>query len=232
MRSSDTTWLTIVGFIIGMSFVYGCGAQTSAPSPSPAPRAEAAPPPAQTKLDAGQVERLRAIMVPLLGAMDHPVPIKQVKVGVLDDPQINAANAGEGEFYVTTGLLQKANNDQLTAVLAHEIAHEDLGHVAKAKRLSTGLGIGMVILDQIIPGSGNLTPIAGALVTRAYSRKEEYAADRHGAELLERTGRSKQLMIDTLTWLLQTAGSDSGGFFATHPATTDRIDALRSASAR
>ena len=90
----------------------------------------------------------------------------------------------------------------------------------------------MVILDQIVPGSGALTPIAGALVSRAYSRQEEYAADKHGAELLERTGQSKQLMIDTLTWLMQTAGSDSGGFFATHPGTEDRIVALRKASAR
>ena len=34
-------------------------------------------------------------------------------------------------------------------------------------------------------------------------------------------------MIDTLTWLMQTSGSDSGGFFATHPGTEDRIDALQ-----
>ena len=116
--------------------------------------------------------------------------------------------------------------------LAHEVAHEDLGHVAKAKALGAGLNIGMVILDQIIPGSGALTPIAGTLVARAYSRKEEYAADKHGAELLERTGQSKQLMIDTLTWLMQTAGSDGGGFFATHPGTEDRIAALKKVSAR
>ena len=53
-----------------------------------------------------------------------------------------------------------------------------------------------------------------------------------GAELLERTGQSKQLMIDTLTWLMQQSGPDSGGFFATHPGTEDRIDALKKVSAR
>jgi Zn-dependent protease with chaperone function len=150
----------------------------------------------------------------------------------MDDPDINAANAGNGEFYVTTGLLQKANDTQLTAIMAHEVAHEDLGHVAKAKTLGAGLSIGMVILDQIIPGSGNLTPIAGTLVSRAYSRKEEYEADKHGVDLLKRTGQSPQLMVDTLTWLMQTAGPGGGGFFATHPATEDRIDALRQVSAR
>jgi len=39
-------------------------------------------------------------------------------------------------------------------------------------------------------------------------------------------------MIDTLTWLIQAAGSDSGGFFATHPGTEDRIAALKKVSAR
>jgi Zn-dependent protease with chaperone function len=34
-------------------------------------------------------------------------------------------------------------------------------------------------------------------------------------------------MIDTLTWLMQSEDADGGGFFATHPATTDRIQALR-----
>jgi Zn-dependent protease with chaperone function len=145
----------------------------------------------------------------------------------MDDPHINAANAGRGEFYVTTGLLEKANDDRLQAVLAHETAHQDLGHVAKAQALGAGLNIGMIILDQILPGSGALTPIAGELIARGYTRKEEYAADRHGVELLRRIGKPKEQMIDTLNWLMQTEGSSSGGFFATHPATGDRIEALR-----
>ena len=85
----------------------------------------------------------------------------------------------------------------------------------------------MVLLDQLIPGSGALTPIAGQLIARGYSRKEEYDADRHGAELLKRVGSSKQVMIDTLQWLVQTEGSSPGGFFATHPATAERIEALK-----
>jgi predicted Zn-dependent protease len=74
-------------------------------------------------------------MTPLLRVMDHPRPLDQVKVAILDDPNINAASAGGGEFQVTTGLLQKANDVQLAGVLAHELAHDDLGHVAKAQTL-------------------------------------------------------------------------------------------------
>ena len=223
------TCLATVAALIG-----GCAVESSSPTPAPAPRTQAPPaqPTAQAKLDPAQGERIKRIMVPLIAAMDKPRDLKQIKMGIMDDPSINAANAGNGEFLVTTGLLQKANDNQLAGVLAHEVAHEDLGHVAKAKALGAGLNIGMVILDQIIPGSSAVTPIAGTLVARAYSRKEEYAADQHGAELLERTGRSRQVMIDTLTWLMQTAGSDSGGFFATHPGTEDRVDALKKVSAR
>ena len=210
----------------------GCAVQSSgqpqsrAPQPTPQPTV-GKPAPAPKNVDPAVVERLQRVMIPLMAKMNKPLSSRQVKVGIMDDPHINAANAGSGEFYVTTGLLEKANDDQMRGVLAHELAHEDLGHVAKAQRLGAGLQIGAVLLDQIVPGSGAITPIAGELISRSYSRKEEYAADRHGAEILERAGYSKDVMIDTLTWLNETEGASGGGFFATHPATGDRIEALK-----
>ena len=159
--------------------------------------------------------------------MDHPRPLDQVKIGITDDAHINAASGGGGAFYVTTGILQRATDRQLAGVLAHELAHDDLGHVARAQVLGVGLSIGMVILDQLIPGSGALAPIAGNLVARAYSRNEEYAADRHGVDILRRAGYPAATMIETLRWLMQIEDTDGGGFFATHPATADRIQALR-----
>jgi predicted Zn-dependent protease len=176
-------------------------------------------------VDPQQAERLKRVMLPLVKAMNNPP--NQIKVGFMDDPHVNAASAGGGEFYVTRGLLEKANDQQLAGVLAHELAHDDLRHVAKAQALGTGLNIGMVILDQIVPGSGAITPIAGQLLMNRYTQKEEYAADRHGMEILQKAGMSPEIMPATLTWLMQTEGGSSGGFFATHPATTDRIEALR-----
>jgi len=206
----------------------GC-ATGSSPSASPSPRPQAERPtgPAGRPVDAAQAQRLQRLMVPLLKAMDNPPPLEKVRVALIDDPSINAANAGGGQFYVTTGLLQKANDDQLLAVLAHEVAHDDLGHVAKAQVLGAGLNIGIAILDQILPGSGAVTPIAGELIARGYSRREEYAADRHGVELLRRVGKPKEVMIDTLAWLIQTTGGGKGGFLSTHPGTGERIEALR-----
>lgn len=223
------------GALVAAILLGGCALETASTGPtsggtseSTRPAPAGTPPTASQKtVDPAQVERLKNVMIPLLQAMDRPKPSSQVKVGIIDDPSINAANAGNGEFYVTTGLLQKANDDQLLAIMAHEVAHDDLGHVAKAQALGAGIGIGAVILDQIIPGAGRVVPVAGALIQRKYSRTEEYEADRHGVELLKRVGRNKDVMISTLTWLMNTEGPGGGGFFSTHPETGDRIEVLR-----
>lgn len=195
-------------------------------SSQPAPQAQSEEP-KTIAITPDQAKRLQAIMTPLVARMNRPIPANRVKITVWDDPHVNAANGGSGDFYVTTGLLRKANDDQLRAILAHEIAHEDLGHVAKIQTLATGMDIGFVLLEQIVPGSSQLTPLAGALVTSAYSRSEETEADAHGVEILNRAGYpGKTLMASTLTWLNQTEGGGGGGFFASHPATGDRIDAV------
>jgi predicted Zn-dependent protease len=213
------------------AIVSGCALPSSAADPAQpagggqtAQRSGEAP---TRALNVRETERLHRLMTPLIRSMNSPRRLDQITIGITDDAHINAASGGGGAFYVTTGLLQKATDRQLVGVLAHELAHDDLGHVAKAQVLGVGLNIGMVILDQLIPGSGVLTPIAGNLVARAYSRNEEYAADRHGTDILVRAGHPAGVMIETLTWLMQAEGAEGGGFFATHPATSDRIQALR-----
>ncbi len=229
MRASVLTGLCAAA-ILCLALVTGCAADPSqSPSGSPGQAAKQQGQPAAQPLDPQQAARLKAIMPPLLQAMDHPIPMNQVRIALMQDSHINAANAGGGSFYVTTGLLERANDSQLAGVMAHEVAHADLGHVTKLKTIGTGVTIAAVLLDAVgVPGAG-LVPIAGQLlVERPYSREAEYAADRHGAEILQRTGRDgKAMMADTLTWLMQEEGAGSGGFFATHPATPDRIQRVR-----
>jgi len=191
------------------------------------PTASRQPAPSSRQIDARQAGRLQQVMMPLIKNMNHPLQPNKVRVTLLEDPQINAANAGGGEFYVTTGLLEKASDDRLRGVLAHEVAHADLGHVAKAQTLGTGMNIGIIILDQIIPGSGSITPMMADLgVMRPFSRQDEYEADAHGVQILQRSGyNGKQVMGNTLAWLLQTAGP-SGGFLENHPGTDDRIQRI------
>ncbi len=213
--------MVMVGLALALT---GCSTPASQ---APVPGQQSAPEGRQ--LNPQQAERLKVVMIPLVQNMNHPIPLDQVRIGVMDDPHINAANAGGGEFYGTTGLLQRANDEELAGVLAHEVAHADLGHVSKLQNIGTGTNIAAVLLSVFgVPGAGLLPMASDLLIARPYGRDAEYAADRHGAELLQRTGRDgKHIMAATLTWLMQTEGAGAGGFFATHPATDDRIQRVQ-----
>ncbi len=174
-----------------------------------------------------QLERVRVVMLPLLQATDRRIAVEDVRLTIVDEAAINAASSGNGQFYVTTGLLSQATDEQLRGVLAHEIAHEVLGHPAKAQILGAGVGLGTVLLGKVFPGSSAIAPIASTVVTAHYTRPMELAADRHAIKLLQRAGYSKSTMINTLAWLMQLNGDTGGGIFATHPATSERIQALQ-----
>jgi putative metalloprotease len=197
------------------------GGVSRAPGPEPAT-------PASRRADPRDAQRITRALVPLLRAADREYRLDQVRVGIVADDSINAANAGGGQFFVTRGLLDRASDEQLLAILAHEVAHDDLGHVASAQLREAGVGLGAAILGQIFPQAGQIAPLAGTLITRAYSRGEELEADRHGAALLERVGSSREALTQALLWLRQASGgSGPGGFLSTHPAIDERIQALR-----
>src|SRR5918994_1519343 len=215
--------LTLISTTVGSGCVVADG-----PAPRGESRSDDRRQPAKTRqIDSRQAERFYRIMTPLLKSMDNPKSPRDVKIGIIDEAEINAANAGGGQFYVTTGLLEKASDEQLRGIMAHEIAHDDLGHVARLQTLGVGLNLGVILLEQLLPGSSAVTPIAGSLIARGYSRNEEYAADRHGVEILRRAGYPKDVLINALTWVSRASGGGGGGgVFLTHPATEDRIAPL------
>jgi len=209
----------LVGALLMAAMLSACATRGVEPSTVEKKDGKSAP-----HLDEAQADRIKRMMVTLIHNMNKPIPLSEVKIAVIDDQSINAANAGKGQFYVTAGLLDKANDEQLFGVLAHEVAHEDLGHVAKAKVVGTGVNIGVMILSQIVPGSGLIAPaVAKLAVQQPFSRQEEYQADQHAVDILNRAGyNGKQIVAGALTWLLKTSGP-SGGFLSDHPGTSDRI---------
>jgi predicted Zn-dependent protease len=211
--------------LLGSVILSGCVLDTAPPTRrSPVERSASQ---SYDRVNPSEADRLRRVMMPLLQAMDHPCRRDDVQIAVSSDNEINAANAGSCQFIVTAGLLRRANDEELRGVLAHEIAHQDLGHVAKAQVLGTGLSIGAAVLQQLFPGAGALGPIAGTLIARGYNRTEEYEADRHGVEILRRAGYSKETLIDALSWIRRVSGAGGGGFLSTHPALDDRIAQLQ-----
>ena len=220
VRRSPPAGLVCLTLLLG-----GCVVTTSPTDRRTSPASD--PYRSSRRVDSSEADRLRRVVIPLIQSMDRPCRLNEARVGLIDQNEINAANAGNCEFYVTTGLLRRATDDQLRGVMAHEIAHQDLGHLAKAQVLGAGLNIGAALLAQLFPGTGAITPIAGTLLARSYGRSEEYAADRHALEILRRAGYPKETMVDTLSWLRQVSGSGGGGFLSTHPALDERISALR-----
>ena len=69
---------------------------------------------------AQQLERVRRVMLPVLRATDHRIAVNDVRLAIVGEAAINAASAGNGRFYVTTGLLRQASDEQLRGGLAHE----------------------------------------------------------------------------------------------------------------
>jgi putative metalloprotease len=179
---------------------------------------------AQKYVEAEAARRLYRIITPLLRAMDHSLRPQQVSVGIVADDAINAANGGGGKFLVTTGLLERANDEQLRGLMAHEIAHEDLGHVTKLKISATG--VNMVLLERLAAENVRLNLIEGPLITLRFSRYEENQADRQSVAILERAGYPRAVIIEALSWTAKNSAR-TGGFISTHPHIGERIETLK-----
>ncbi len=174
--------------------------------------------------DGKTAQRLYQITTPLLRAMEHGLGPHQVSIGIVADDAINAANGGGGKFILTTGLLERANDDQLRGVMAHEIAHEDLGHVTKLKLSATG--VNMILLKELASESPALQLIEGPLITQNFSRAEEHQADRQSVAILERAGYSREVIIEALIWMAKSSPG-AGNFVSSHPNIGERIKSIR-----
>jgi len=112
---------------------------------------------------------------------------------IRDDETINAFAIPGGEIYVTTGLLKEAANEaELSAVLAHEVAHVTQRHIAE--RLAVQYGISLLAGIALGQNPSQLQQIVASLVADGYllkySRDDEREADRIGMQYLVEAGYS------------------------------------------
>jgi len=132
--------------------------------------------------------------------------------------EINAFTLPGGYVYVFTGLIRiLETEDELAALLAHEIAHNEQRHYAEQydwKLPLNILGEGLSLLTLgIVPN-----PIQLAL-----SRKDEAEADRIGLELMVKAGFCAQGMSKLLEKLHNiTSLRTPNKYVLTHPPTKER----------
>jgi Zn-dependent protease with chaperone function len=144
--------------------------------------------------------------------------------------QAQAWTAEDATFYVTDGLARMPVHF-LEPLIAHEVAHELLGHLGQKQALSLSITAGFAIIGVLVPGASLADFVVNPLVARAYSREHELEADARALEILRAMGY--QAPRRALYLALQAADArngktkEEGGVLATHPKMTERLAALQ-----
>ena len=155
---------------------------------------------------------------------------------VVDNNAINAFALPGGFVYINRGALQAARTeDEVAAVIAHEIAHVALRHgtnqASKAYLAQTGFGL----IGGLLGGRRNSGPsqVMGAVggfglntVLLKHSRTAEQQADSLGMRMLRRAGYDPRGMISFLQTIRRHSGGRSVEFLSSHPNPSNRIARL------
>lgn len=157
---------------------------------------------------------------------------------VVNSPVVNAfAVPPVCDVYVTRGLLSVMNSeDELAAVLGHEVSHITANHAGRRQNRSAWTGLGAMILGAIT-GSGEVAQLAsqfGQMNVLSYSRNQEHEADNLGLRAVTQAGYSPYALADMLRSLeaqdrldARSRGRDDArtvpAWGRTHPLTGERI---------
>lgn len=160
---------------------------------------------------------------------------------VLNSNEVNAFACPGGIILITKGMIQLAQNeDELAAILAHEIAHinhrDGINSIKQARWTEALTIIGTKAARQF--GSEDLTrlvnifegsvdDIVKTLVVNGYSRSQEYAADETALSYLAKAGYNPYSLINVLERMEKYANVNNKGFFKTHPDPRDRIENIK-----
>lgn len=155
---------------------------------------------------------------------------------VVDDEELNAFAAPAGHVYVQTGLiLAAANASELAGVMAHEVGHVALRHIAKNYNTQRGAGIlyqlGSLGAAIFMPGAAAAgTQLVGQLaiigVLNTFSREAEEEADAFAVKVLPVAGWDPRGLVSFFVTLNKEGGGPRPpAFLSSHPATENRIAA-------
>jgi Zn-dependent protease with chaperone function len=186
-----------------------------------------------------QVVRLRAIakrIIPYATRWNPEAAKWKWQVNLLNSKQVNAFCMPGGRIAFFTGILTslKLTDDEVAAVMGHEIAHalREHGRERAAKSTATGvvsriIGAGVAAYTGIDP---RLTDVAtnaiGQMVVLKFSRDEEREADLIGLDLAARAGfdpRAGVALWQKMGALNKRAPVE---LLSTHPGGQERIEQI------
>ncbi|HEX7503123.1 MAG TPA: M48 family metalloprotease [Acidobacteriota bacterium] len=150
---------------------------------------------------------------------------------LLDSREANAFSAPGGIIFLTRGILDLAGSeDELAAILAHEIQHvvaKDPLKAIKSQRMKTlgtfaageAMGSGSQVLGIF---QDSVLDISGTLLQKGYSRGQEKSADLGALELMVATGYDPAALLAMLE-KVKAIEKKKAKAFSAHPSAAKRI---------
>ena len=160
------------------------------------------------------------------------------QVEVINEPKVvNAFCMAGGKMAIYTGFWErlKATDDEIAAVMGHEIGHALASHTRE--KMSVGLAsmVGTLALaalssrgegDRFGRHADNLSLAAALAVTLPNSRGAETEADQIGIELAARAGFDPRAAVTLWEKMTKLEKFGPPEFLSTHPATEHRAQSL------
>ena len=168
---------------------------------------------------------------------------------VLNDSKvINAFALGNGNVYITKGLLNLLDDEaELAEVLGHETGHYGHRHIAAQMDNSIGLGLLLALGEGfLLQSKGKKTSaeqqetidqankLAMGLVINGFQRSQELEADQHGLNAIVKAGYDPMGSVRTFQKFqkLETEVPALESFFQSHPTATTRVSDLQASIAK
>jgi len=189
--------------------------------------------------DAATLQRVKTIvgrLIPATGALRDDAPKWAWEAHVLSSSEVNAWCMAGGKVAVYTGLIEKLqpSDDELAAVLGHEMGHALREHVREqaSRQMGEQLAVGVAGAVLGLPDiAQQLAPmILDVTFNLPHSRQQETEADRVGVELAARAGYDPHAAISLWEKMAKIGGGQPPKLLSTHPAPEDRLKDLRAIS--
>jgi predicted Zn-dependent protease len=176
--------------------------------------------------DSEQVQRVRSIAARLIPETRHfraDAPDWHWEVNVLSSDQLNAWCMAGGKIAVYSGLMTRMDlsDDELAAVMGHEIAHALREHAREraSRSMVTGIGASIVGAALGIGGLGQdlMGKVAQVTFELPNSRLHETEADRIGVELAARAGYDPRAAVTLWDKMGKVSKGSPPQWLSTHP---------------
>lgn len=187
--------------------------------------------------DPAQVERVRNVarrLIPATGAFRPDAPAWKWEVNVLSSNELNAWCMAGGKIAFYTGIIDRLQltDDEIAAIMGHEIAHALREHAREQLAKNSATSIGISLGAQLL-GLGDIgnyaAQLGGQLLSLNFSRSDESDADLVGLEIAARAGYNPQAAVRLWEKMGQATGNSTQGlaFLSTHPSGPQRIRQLQ-----